>query len=139
LTTRYLLDTNVLSEPLRARPDQRVITRMHRHSRRIMTAAPVWHELVYGCRRLSDTARRATIERYLREVIEPNVPVLAYDRNAAAWHAAERARLGARGLTPPFVDGQIATIASTNDLTLVTANLGDFEAFEGLRIADWRA
>ncbi len=63
--------------------------------------------------------------------------VLPYDQMAAEWHAAERARLGAVGLTPPFVDGQIAAVAHVNDLTLVTANTRDFAHFEGLRIEDW--
>jgi tRNA(fMet)-specific endonuclease VapC len=38
---------------------------------------------------------------------------------------------------PPFADGQIASIAATRDLTLVTANVADFERFEGLRVEDW--
>jgi len=53
-------------------------------------------------------------------------------------HAAERARLAARGDTPPFADGQIAAIALANDLTLVTFNAADFRRFEDLRIEIWR-
>jgi len=139
LSARYLLDTNVLSEPLRPHPNDRLMQRMQRHSRRILTAAPVWHELNYGYQRLRPGARQATIEKYLQEVVRPNVPVLPYDLGAAEWHARERARLSAQGRTPPFADGQIAAIASVNNLTLVTSNTDDFEPFEGLRIVDWRA
>jgi len=56
---------------------------------------------------------------------------------AAAWHARERARLANMGRMPPFVDGQIAAIAATNELVLVTANPKDFQAFRGLVVADW--
>ena len=66
-------------------------------------------------------------------------PILGYDRAAAEWHASERARLMARGRTPSFVDGQIAGIAATNDLVLVTFNNRDFVMFDELRLEDWRA
>ena len=63
--------------------------------------------------------------------------MLDYNRDAADWHARERARLSAIGRTPPFVDGQIAAIAYVNDLILITLNTGDFENFEGLRVQSW--
>jgi tRNA(fMet)-specific endonuclease VapC len=62
-----------------------------------------------------------------------------YDREAAEWHAAEGARLEALGLTPAFVDGQIASIARMNDLVPVTASLEDYQQFEGLQLANWSA
>jgi predicted nucleic acid-binding protein len=35
------------------------------------------------------------------------------------------------------VDGQIAAIAHSESLTLVTANTEDFQYFDDLAIADW--
>ncbi|HZQ98784.1 MAG TPA: hypothetical protein VFC93_08205 [Chloroflexota bacterium] len=67
------------------------------------------------------------------------MPILPYDEAAAGWHAMERARLAAHGRTLPFVDGQIAAIAQTNNLVLVTANAADFRDFAGLTIEDWRS
>lgn len=63
--------------------------------------------------------------------------VLAYDERAAQWHARERARLTAIGKPPPFADGQIAAIATTNGLTLVTLNKSDFSLFADLAVEDW--
>jgi len=65
------------------------------------------------------------------------MPILDYDRAAAEWHAAERARLIARGETPPFVYGQIAAIAYIHGLILVTLNEADFRRFHGLRVLRW--
>ena len=139
MSAGYLLDANVLSEPLRHSPNPGVMARLVRHEREIATAAPVWHELVFGARRLPPSRKRRAIERYLDQVVRATLPILPYDAAAAAWHAAERARLVARGRTPPFVDGQIAAIARTNDLVLVSANLADFREFAGVQIEDWRS
>ncbi len=98
----------------------------------------MWHELRYGAERLPASRRRIAIERYLDDVVGATIPILDYDRDAAAWHAGERARLAARGETPPFADGQIAAIARVNDLIIVTFNDVDFERFEGILILNWR-
>ena len=104
------------------------------HHREVATAAPVWHEMGFGCRLLPPSARRKKLERYLEEVLEPSLPVLPYDAQAADWHAGERARLTRAGRTPAFVDGQIAAVAAVNRLALVTLNLPHFRDFRGLDI-----
>lgn len=139
VSARFLLDTSVLSEPLRARPNASVMRRFHRHRDAIATAAPVWHELVFGCRVLPPSRKRQVIQRFLEDVVRATLPILPYDTAAAEWHAAERARLVGLGQTPPFVDGQIAAIASVHGLALVTANVADFRGFDGLTVEDWRA
>ena len=59
-------------------------------------------------------------------------------RGQRLWHAKERARLTQIGRTPPFADGQIAAVAITNGLSLVTFNRDDYAAFQDLRLEDWR-
>lgn len=137
-TLKYLLDTNVLSEPLLPSPNGRLLERMRDHQDQISTASVVWHELLFGLHRLPSSAKRAAIEEYLNEVVAPSVAILPYDARAAGWHAAERARLVGVGRTPPFADGQIAAVAGTNGLVLVTANVVDYEHFRDVRIEDWR-
>lgn len=138
MTLKYLLDTNVVSEPLRPDPAPAVLRRLHRHREEIAICSVVWHELRFGVERLPPSHRRDAIQRYLDDVVLETMPILDYDRAAAEWHAAERARLAARGETPPFVDGQIAAIARARDLTLVTFNQADFRRFQGLRVIRWR-
>ena len=137
MTLRYLLDTNVVSEPLRPRPNSKLLARLQQHQAELAIAAPVWHELWFGCDRLPVSAKRNAIEAYLNEVVAVTMPVLAYDERAAEWHARERARLVSVGKTPAFVDGQIAAIAVVSDLELVTLNAADYRDFEGLSVADW--
>ena len=137
MSLRYLLDTNVLSEPLRPRPSSRVLARLAAHAAEIATCAPVWHELRHGAARLPRSAKRTAIEAYLDAVLGPRLPVLPYDAAAAAWHAQERARLAATGRTPAFVDGQVAAVACVNELVLVTANAAHFRPFRALRVESW--
>lgn len=135
---RFLLDTNVLSEPLRPQPDAAVLRRLRTHSDEIAMPSPAWHELHFGCARLPEGIRRSVIERYLDDVLADSFAILGYDMAAAEWHARERARLVGEGATPAFVDGQIAAIARVHDLTVVTFNRRHFEVFSGLTVADWR-
>ena len=134
----YLLDSNILSEPTRQRPDGEVRSRLQAYRHEICTAAPILHELRYGVARMPDGARKRQLLRYLERVLLP-LTVLPYDSEAALWHAEERARLTAQGRTPSYVDGQIAAIAKTNDLTLVTRNTRDFVHFADLRVENWFA
>jgi tRNA(fMet)-specific endonuclease VapC len=138
VSLKYLLDTNIVSEPLRPKPQQGVVRRLRRHEDELAIPSVVWHELRFGAERLPESRRRDAIVRYLDEVVLATMPILDYDRAAADWHAKERARLVLRGETPPFADGQIAAIAHVNELILVTFNDVDFRRFQGLRALSWR-
>jgi tRNA(fMet)-specific endonuclease VapC len=138
VTLRYLLDTNVISEPLRPAPHPKVLEKLRLNENYLAISAVTWHELWFGCLRLPDSARRTAIETYLLQVIAPTIPILPYAEDAAAWHAAERGHLAAQGRTPPFADGQIAAIAHRHKLTLVTFNTADYQGFQELSLEDWR-
>ncbi len=134
---KYLLDTNVVSEPLRPVPSVGISERLVRHAGDMAIPAPVWHEIRFGCARLPRSKRRNAIERYIEDVVRVSFPVLDYDQDAAEWHALERARLSALGITASFVDGQIAAIAYVNDLFLITANTRDFQHYTDLEVRSW--
>ena len=137
MTLRYLLDTSIVSAPMTKTPDPRIIDRLEAHGHESAIAAPVWHELTYGCRRLPHGKRRDALEGYLQNVVQASFPILPYDGPAATWHGYERARLQGLGKPAPFIDGQIAAIAHANGLALVTLNGKDFARFKELKVADW--
>src|SRR5262245_41742284 len=134
---RFLLDTPIVSAPVARTPNRSIIRRLDQHGLHCAVAAPVWHELVFGCERLPAGSRRDALALYLQDVVRASFEILAYDDLAAEWHARERARLETIGTPAPFVDGQIAGIAFTRGLTLVTTNAKDFRAFRGLTVVDW--
>lgn len=136
MTLRYLLDTNVISEATRPSPNPNIVQKLTEHQWEIATAAVVFHELLYGCLRLVESQKRQFLLEYINQ-IPLKMPILSYDPEAAQWHAEERARLSKVGKTTAFADGQIASIAYSNNLVLVTNNVSDFQFFDGLRIENW--
>jgi tRNA(fMet)-specific endonuclease VapC len=134
---RYLLDTNVLSEAIKSHPKEQTLEHLSQHDGELATCSVVWHELSFGAARLAASKRRRAIEAYLEEAVRGILPILSYDQEAATWHAPERARLGKRSRPPTAADGQIAGIASVNDLIVVTANVKNFRRFKSLLVEDW--
>ncbi len=134
---RYLLDTNIVSEPARLDAAPQVQARFRTHAEETCISSVVWHELVYGVERLARGRKREFLRHYLLEVVRPVMPVLPFDAVAAEWLGRERARLESLGRPRPITDGMIAAAAATRGLILVTRNIDDFADFNGLHIENW--
>lgn len=134
---RFLLDTSTISAAMWKMPDPGVLAKLGEHGGECAISAQVWHELHYGVGRLARGKRRVILETFLREVVHPTLPILPYDERAAEWLAEERVRLEKAGKQIPVVDGQIASVAATNGIPVVTANLPDFSIFKGLAVQNW--
>jgi len=133
----YLLDSNILSEPARLQPNAHVLQQFANHDDCYATAAIVWHELVYGCELLPTSKRKEQLQAYLEMLLMNGLIILPYDQLAADWYAKERARLQLQGKTCAYADGEIAAIAVSNKLTLVTRNIQDFQNFQHLSLQNW--
>ncbi|CAG9186344.1 type II toxin-antitoxin system VapC family toxin [Cupriavidus pinatubonensis] len=132
----WLLDTNVISEAMRQRPDAGVMENLARYEGELAIPAPVWHELRYGWLRMPDGQRKDAVGRFVQDVVG-SLSVLPYDGAAARIHAELRQSRERAGFTLPFVDGQIAAVAIAHGITLVTRNSKDFAELAGLRLANW--
>ncbi len=125
----YLLDTNILSEPLKKIPDLEVLEFLEKNEISIATCSLVIHELEYGMEILQDGKKKKILETFINSILD-TLPIFDYNTAASTWHAKEKARLTKAGKTPSFVDGQIASIAYINNLKLVTKNTKDFKPFK---------
>jgi len=134
---KYLLDTNILSELSKPQPNHLVLEKIKKVGHQCVTASIVIHELYYGANRLPKSTKKSNLQLFLKQLEKYNFPVLPYDESAAKTHASERVQLVSQGLTPAFVDGQIASIAMVNDLILVTRNTKGFEQFKHLSLENW--
>ena len=138
---RHLLDTNIVSEPVKPDPSEAVMRRLRARSGEVALPSISWHERVYGVERMDEGRRRTYLLDYLLEVVRPSMPILPYDASAAQWHGEVRAELERDGLSMPFADGQIAAIAAAEGLIVVTDNTSDFAPFveleEGIYVENW--
>jgi tRNA(fMet)-specific endonuclease VapC len=135
---KYLLDTNILSELVRRCPNPGVLARYQQDWRHCQTAAVIEHEIRYGiARHPSPSRQQALAKAYDRLLGSSGMVILPYDAPAARWHAQERARLETMGQPRAFADSQIAAVAVTGGLILVTRNTTDFMGYSGLHIENW--
>jgi len=134
---KYLLDTNILSEPVKPHPNEHVLLKLNQYSGQYCTSVTVWHELHYGVERMTDSKRKKSLFAYLDMLEQGGLIVFPYEKMAGQWLAKERGRLSKRGVTIPYADGEIAAIAHTNQLILVTRNTVDFAIYKKLIIQNW--
>jgi tRNA(fMet)-specific endonuclease VapC len=132
---KYILDTNAISEPFRPAPSPAFMRRFAEYRALVYISVVTWQELVSGAARMPRGRRRQAIERY-HALVRESFAILPLDEVAATWAGREDARLARSGITVTCEDLQIAAIAATRDLTLVTAD-AVFRRFRGLETADW--
>jgi hypothetical protein len=137
-----VLDTNVLSEVMRAEPDSTVAAWISaRPASSLFTTTVTQAEILYGVRLLPSAKRRSRLETAVREMFATDFAgrVLPFDQAAAQAYAdiaAARRRAG-RPITQ--FDAQIAAIARSRDAGVATRNVADFEGC-GISVIDpWRA
>lgn len=138
MALRFLLDTNVVSELTKPAPNASVTHNLARYEADCAIGAPTLEELHFGCARLPPGARQDWLHRWITG-LATRIEVLPYDQTAAAWLGPERARLAALGRPASRADGEIAAMAVTRGLLLVTRNVKDFDAFATLVVQDWHA
>lgn len=137
-----ILDTNVISEARRGRPDARVTDWMAaRDAEDLFLTATVVGEIAAGIAVLPPGRRRTALEVWLRGVIEREFAgrILAYDLDAAMIFGDIVAGAKAQGRVPAGEDAQIAAVALRDDMTVATRNIRDFAPL-GVRVVNpWDA
>ena len=127
----YLLDTNVVSEWVKPRPNGNVIAWLAEASEdEIFISVCTFAELRFGVASMARGKRRDHLDEWLRS----DLPV-RFDRRivgidvsiAVAWGDIQaRAKQKGRPVGP--MDGLIAATAAVHDMTIVTRNTKHFEA-----------
>lgn len=122
-----VLDTNVLSEPLRASPDPAVLAWLSRATDTATTSVTAG-ELAAGALALPEGQRRTGLVQAIGALLdELGSRVLAYDAPAAAEYGVVLAERRAAGLGMSSQDAMIAAICRTRGASLATRNVRDFE------------
>lgn len=131
---RYLLDTNVISETTRPKPEANVIQWLGRLSAITLPAVGVY-EIASGIQRLPKGKKRAFLEDWFAELLTSDCEVLPFDRDAALNCALLESEARRRGRTIELRDLLILAIARSQDLGVATRNVDHFRGF-GVPIYD---
>ncbi len=133
---KFLLDTNVVSEWTKPRPDVGIVTWLAEADEdRVFISVITLAELRHGIERLPLGARRDRLDAWLTEQVPARFEarVLSVDAETAHSWGCVMARRQAGGRPVGTMDAFIAATAERHDLTLVTRNVSDFDAL-GIRL-----
>jgi predicted nucleic acid-binding protein len=136
-----LLDTNVVSEPLRAAPDARVIEWIDAQPlETLFLSAITVAELRAGVALLPAGRRRTGLHDSLETQVLPLFAgrVLPFDQACTKAFAALMSKARAAGLSIASADGYIAAIAAANGLAVASRDTGPFKAAGAAVIDPWQ-
>jgi predicted nucleic acid-binding protein len=134
-----VLDTDVLSEPLKTDPEEAVLRWIATGDDMATTAVTV-AELLTGARRLPPGRRRDDLLVGIERVLGAfPASVLPYDEAAARRYAEMQEPRRSAGVPLSVEDGMIVAICASRSLALATRNIKDFEGLGMSLINPWNA
>ena len=124
----YLVDTNVLSEPLARHPDPGVVKWLRGVEDDCFVSAVSIEEMRYGASRMPDGRRKAAIGTAISSLVDSlGVRLIPFGAREALACGRMRAAARASGNNVCAQDIMIAATASVAGLTVATRNEKDFE------------
>jgi toxin FitB len=137
-----ILDTNVVSEPKRARPDVNVMTWFERQAPdQLYLTSTIVAELAFGIEIMSPGRRRCGFEAWLRDRVMQAFQgrILAFEEEDALLYGRLMAKARRAGRPARVGDTQIAATALRHGLAIATRNTDDFILFDAPLIDPWQA
>lgn len=136
-----LLDTNVLSELLRAAPEPAVLAWFaEQPAETLFVSAVTQAEMMLGARLLPTGKRRAALERAVRAMFDEDFSgrTLPFDSAVVPAYVDIVSTRRTVGRPISQFDAQIAAIARHHGARLATRNLTDFEGCGVLVVNPWK-
>lgn len=124
-----VLDTNVISELMRADPDDRVVDWITEHPATSLFLTTITEaELRYGMALLPAGNRKTRLTQALEDTLRDDFAqrILPFDRDAARLYAEIVAHRRQAGRPISQFDAQIAAIARSRNAGVATRNRSDF-------------
>ena len=129
----WLLDTDVVCQPIKAHGNLRVISWLEQEQANSFTSTVVIAQIAYWIR-TKDGRARARLERWLAESIDAlQGRILSFNTATAHVWGEQKRLLEKAGQPMPVEDGYIAATARRHNLTIATGNDGDFRR-PGLKV-----
>ena len=123
----YLVDTNVFSEPMKPKPEAKVIAWLRDHESALYVSTVSIGEMRRGIERLPAGRRKTQLRAWLVTLCDcMKGRVLSFNTSTAHVWGQLKAKWDAAGIAVPSLDSQIAATAHRHRLTIVTRNIADF-------------
>jgi predicted nucleic acid-binding protein len=138
--TNYLLDTCIISEFTRPKPNQKVLAWLNSvDADRLFLSAVTIGEIQRGIADLPPSNRRTLLEAWLQEDISDQYAgrILPLDHDTFITWGRMIAHLKSRGRPMSVMDSLIAATVSHHKMVLVTRNVSDFESADVSLFNPW--
>lgn len=125
-----VLDTNVISEMMRASPDIRVINWLDEQESNLLFITTITiTEIVYGISCLPNGVRKNNVNKAFSKIINEGFKyrLLYFDESSAYECGKIMGHKKSLGKIMNFQDGQIAGIVAAQGAALATRNIKDFQ------------
>lgn len=127
---KFLLDTCLISEPLKKRPDPRVLTWLEEQDEdQLFLSVLTIGELQKGVQKLAEGSRKEELQSWVSRDLALRFEgrILPIDTQVAVEWGMLLGKGERRGQRFPVVDALIAATAAVHNLTVVTRNTKDLE------------
>lgn len=127
---KYLLDTCVVSELIKKKPNSRVAAWVaNSEESKLFLSVLTFGEIRKGIEKLPESKKKEKLHNWvnfeLRERFEKRI--IDFDLQVATTWGKTQAFSESAGKGMPTIDGQIAATGITHNLTVVTRNISDME------------
>jgi predicted nucleic acid-binding protein len=138
----FLLDTNVISELVKAHIEPRVAAWVEATDEDLLYLSVLTlGEIRKGVASLSRSSRRVAIENWLETNLRPRFSgrILPIDEAISERWGLISGKAAAKGIVVPVIDGLLAATALHHNLTLVTRNIKDVAATGAALFNPWES
>ncbi len=122
------MDTNVLSELAKAKPDAQVVAWLRDHEAELYLSTITIGELRRGIESLPAGKRKVSLQSWFSGLCKRmEGRILSFNTSTAHGWGQLVAAWDTKGITVPSLDSQLAATAQRHSLTMVTRNIADFQ------------
>ena len=124
----WLVDTDVLSNRTKPKPNPGVIEWLRENAADFYTCSHVIAEVATGIERLTEGRRKTELQEWLHHLLRPlRGRILNFNDTVAIVWARQEAEYERLGCPMPMPDSFIAATARRHNLTIITRNESDYQ------------
>ena len=135
-----VLDTNVVSEPLKLKPDPVVLSWLRRQvPTTLFLSSPGLAEMLAGIATMPEGQKKQALADNVNNLTRSRFSgrILPFDERAASIYGGFAADTRRSGRTISIIDAQIASVAAANGFAVATRDIHPFVAVRVSTINPW--